>query len=62
MESNRRKLPSNPRETTNIFSNILFTWTVPIFIKGYKKDLEMDDMYAPMTADRSDNLGDRLEK
>lgn len=62
MESNRRKLGNNPREIASALSTFLFTWTVPLFLKGYKKDLELSDMYEPLNCDRSDNLGDRLEK
>lgn len=62
MESGRRKFSSNPRERANILSTLFFTWTIPMFVKGYKKDLEMHDMYQPLTCDRSDSLGDRLEK
>lgn len=62
MESVRRKLLPNPRQTGNIFSKILLTWTIPIFVKGYKNDLNLDDVYQPLTEDRSDDLGDRLEK
>lgn len=62
MESSRRKLPSNPREMASALSAFLFAWTVPLFLKGYKNDLEMNDMYEPLTCDRSERLGDRLEK
>lgn len=62
MESSRRKMMANPRETANILSTIVFGWTVPLFLKGYKKDLDMGDMYQPLTSDRSESLGDRLER
>lgn len=62
MESARRKLPPNPRETANILTRLLFTWTVPMFRRGFRKELEQSDMYAPLHCDRSEKLGDRLEK
>lgn len=62
MESIRRKLSPNPRETANILSRLFFTWTLPMFRKGYNKTLSMDDMYQPLNSDRSKSLGDRLER
>lgn len=62
MESSHRKMLPNPRETANIFSKVLLAWTVPIFVTGYKKDLEMEDLPEPLIEDRSNDLGDRLEK
>lgn len=61
MESFRRKLPPNPREKANILSVLLFTWTLPLFRKGYAKILELEDIFQPLTSDRSESLGDRLE-
>lgn len=52
----------NPRESANILSQLFLTWTIPLFVKGYKKELEMEDVYQPLNEDRSDSLGDRLEK
>lgn len=62
MESSRKELPPNPREKSNIFSTLLFTWTLPLFKKGYTKILELDDIFQPLKCDKSDLLGDRLEK
>lgn len=62
MESTRRKMLPNPRESANILSQLFLTWTIPLFVKGYKKELEMEDVYQPLNEDRSDSLGDRLEK
>lgn len=62
MESARRKLLTNPRETANCLSKIFHTWIVSTFLKGYKRDLSIEDMYQPLNCDRSASLGDRLEK
>lgn len=32
-----------------------------MFRKGYSKTLEVDDLYSPLTKDKSERLGDRLE-
>lgn len=61
MESIQRKLPSNPREKTNFLSILFFTWTIPLFKKGYAKVLQFDDIFQPLKSDKSDVLGDRLE-
>lgn len=61
MEANRRQLPPNPREKTNFLSVLIFAWTLPLFKKGYGKILELEDIFQPLTADKSDSLGDRLE-
>ncbi|XP_031628372.1 multidrug resistance-associated protein 4-like [Contarinia nasturtii] len=61
MESAQQKLPPNPRETANFFSKIFLWWTFPLFRKGYRKILHLDDIYQPLKCDRSELLGDRLE-
>lgn len=62
MESSKRKLDANPKENANILSILLFSWTIPIFKKGYRKVIEIEDIFRPLNEDRSDLLGDRLEK
>lgn len=61
METTKIKLPENPRETAGFFSILFFTWTLPLFKKGYAKILELEDMFRPLNVDRSDQLGNRLE-
>lgn len=61
MESARLNLPVNPREKANVLSKLFFVWTIPIFRKGYTKVLQVEDIYQPLTDDRSEKLGDRLE-
>lgn len=62
MESIKRVLPSNPREKANFFSIIFFSWALPFFKKGYKKILQLEDIFRVLSNDRSEVLGDRLEK
>lgn len=47
---------------THIHCNKLLRWTTRIFIKGYKKDLEVEDLYDPLEEHESGKLGDALEK
>jgi ATP-binding cassette subfamily C (CFTR/MRP) protein 4 len=39
-----------------------YRWTIDIFSKGYRKDLEESDMYNVLEDERTDLLGDNLEK
>lgn len=61
MESNHCQLPPNPRESAHVLSVVFFTWTLPLFKKGYEKILKLGDIFQPLITDRSDTLGDRLE-
>ncbi|XP_050098722.1 probable multidrug resistance-associated protein lethal(2)03659 [Anopheles aquasalis] len=49
-----------PRQKANFLSYIVFGWTIPIFFKGYKKELKTDDLYRPLKEHKSDGLGNRL--
>jgi hypothetical protein len=40
----------------------IFSWLFGTFKKGFKKDLEVDDLYATLVEHRSDYLGDRVER
>ncbi|XP_025156981.1 multidrug resistance-associated protein 4-like isoform X2 [Harpegnathos saltator] len=62
MDSTRTKSRPNPRENANIVSVLLWWWTIDLFRKGYTKSLDMEDLYEPLKEDRSNALGDRLEK
>lgn len=61
MESTTRKLLPNPRQTSNIFSVLFFTWTIPIYRKSFRKQLTIDDVHEPLYKDQSNRLGDRLD-
>lgn len=43
----------------NIFT---FSWGLPIFYKGWKKELDEDDLYKPLKDHESHRLGDKLEE
>lgn len=62
MEAARKKLPPNPRENSSILSILSFAWTLPLFKKGYTKELELDDIFQPIISDKSNLLGQELEK
>uniref|UniRef100_A0AAG5DBA7 Multidrug resistance-associated protein lethal(2)03659 n=1 Tax=Anopheles atroparvus TaxID=41427 RepID=A0AAG5DBA7_ANOAO len=49
-----------PRQKANFLSYIIFGWTLPIFFKGYKKELNTGDLYQPLKEHKSDGLGHRL--
>nr|CAD7398177.1 unnamed protein product [Timema poppensis] len=40
----------------------LLMWTVDLFKKGFKQDLSQDDLFEPLSKDKSQHLGDKLEK
>ncbi|CAH1104965.1 unnamed protein product [Psylliodes chrysocephalus] len=52
----------NPRDSANPLSILFFTYTIELFRKGYRKTLDVDDLYNPIKSDRSTLLGDRLER
>lgn len=62
MESGRRKLANNPRESANWISVLFFGWSIPIFKKSYTDVLHPNDAFEPLDVDRSEMLGNRLER
>ncbi|KAG5878881.1 hypothetical protein JTB14_005772 [Gonioctena quinquepunctata] len=62
METAKEAVNPNPKENAGIFSTLFFGYTFPIFKTGYKKKLEVDDLYNPLKSDRSSVLGDNLER
>ncbi|KAJ4427649.1 hypothetical protein ANN_25297 [Periplaneta americana] len=62
MDSSKKFTNPNPRATANPISVLVFWWIKNLFWKGSKKDLEVEDLYNTMPTDRSEMLGDELEK
>ncbi|XP_018045577.1 PREDICTED: multidrug resistance-associated protein 4-like [Atta colombica] len=62
MDSTKIKSKPNPREKASIVSVLLWWWTISLFKTGYKKALEIEDLFDPLKVDRSTFLGDRLER
>jgi len=52
----------NPRDEASFLSICFFWWMNPLLAKGYKNELEMEDLYAARLEDQSHLLGDKLEK
>ncbi|XP_076243243.1 ATP-binding cassette sub-family C member 4 [Calliopsis andreniformis] len=62
MDSSHVKANPNPRVKANFLSILFWWWTIDLFKTGYRKVLQSDDLYEPLKTDRSNVLGDRLEK
>ncbi|XP_032289762.1 probable multidrug resistance-associated protein lethal(2)03659 [Drosophila virilis] len=54
------ELPTNPRETANPLSSLMFCYTMPTFFKGRKKTLDENDLYKALNEHKSDKLGKKL--
>ncbi|XP_067118442.1 ATP-binding cassette sub-family C member 4-like isoform X1 [Centruroides vittatus] len=52
----------NPYESASVFSRMFYCWLYPLFMKGYKTELEVNDLYQNPKTDCSEKLGDRLQK
>ncbi|XP_054270008.1 probable multidrug resistance-associated protein lethal(2)03659 [Macrosteles quadrilineatus] len=52
----------SPYITANLFSKLTFSWTFKTFWKGYKRDLDSNDLFTPLDEHRSSKLGDCIEK
>ncbi|KAI4497436.1 hypothetical protein M0802_007447 [Mischocyttarus mexicanus] len=50
----------NPREGANPLSALTFAWILRTFWLGYRRDLEVSDLYKPLKEHTSSLLGDKL--
>lgn len=55
-------LPPNPRANANPISKLLFLWILPLFKKGYKKELHAQDLYAVLKEDESERVADKMQR
>ncbi|XP_015593892.1 multidrug resistance-associated protein 4 [Cephus cinctus] len=62
MDIGTRVTKTNPVKQANIINRLFFWWTMPLFWKGAKKDLLVTDLYAPVTSNKSKELGDALQR
>lgn len=62
MDTAKISLKQNPKETANLLSILTHWWTVELFRTGYSKELGIDDLIEPLNNDKSQVLGDRLQR
>ncbi|XP_040888565.1 multidrug resistance-associated protein 4 [Toxotes jaculatrix] len=62
MEKIDKDAKTNPAATAGLLSKIFFWWLNPLFRIGYKRRLEEGDMYEVLEEDRSENLGQDLQR
>ncbi|XP_022602217.1 LOW QUALITY PROTEIN: multidrug resistance-associated protein 4-like [Seriola dumerili] len=62
MERVSKDAKTNPAATAGLLSKIFFWWLNPLFRTGYKRRLEEDDMYEVLVEDRSERLGQDLQR
>ncbi|XP_050471103.1 ATP-binding cassette sub-family C member 4-like isoform X1 [Bombus huntii] len=62
MDSSNSKSKPNPRVKASLLSVLFWWWTIDLFKTGYRKVLQTEDLYSPLKTDKSNYLGDRLEK
>lgn len=62
METVKKKLKENPRDTANIFSVLVFSWVIPLLKDGSLKSLEIEDIFQTRQCDKSKILAKRLQR
>uniref|UniRef100_A0A3Q3W3M0 Cystic fibrosis transmembrane conductance regulator n=1 Tax=Mola mola TaxID=94237 RepID=A0A3Q3W3M0_MOLML len=55
-------MQKSPVEDANFLSKFFFWWTSPLLRKGFRKKLELTDVYKAPSFDLADNLSERLER
>ncbi|XP_058974144.1 ATP-binding cassette sub-family C member 4 isoform X2 [Musca domestica] len=62
MDSSKKPQKENPRRLANIFSHLIFGWSIPMLYKGCRQGLNTDDLTKCLPEDCSEELGDQLER
>lgn len=62
METVKKKLKQNPRDTANIFAVLVFSWVIPLLKEGSSKALEIEDIFQTRRCDKSKILADKLQR
>ncbi|KAB0798125.1 hypothetical protein PPYR_09118 [Photinus pyralis] len=62
MDFSKKYENPSPEVKANPISKLLFCWIIPLFCKGFKKDLEIEDLYNVKKCDISQTLGDTMER
>lgn len=55
-------MQKSPVEDANFLSKFFFWWMSPLLRKGFRKKLELSDVYKAPSFDLADNLSERLER
>uniref|UniRef100_A0A3P8X0T2 Cystic fibrosis transmembrane conductance regulator n=1 Tax=Cynoglossus semilaevis TaxID=244447 RepID=A0A3P8X0T2_CYNSE len=55
-------MQKSPVEDANFLSKFFFWWTSPLLRKGFRKKLDLSDVYKAPSFDLADNLSERLER
>lgn len=55
-------MQKSPVEDANFLSKFFFWWTSPLLRKGFRKKLELSDVYKAPSFDHADHLSERLER
>nr|XP_023023911.1 probable multidrug resistance-associated protein lethal(2)03659 [Leptinotarsa decemlineata] len=61
VKADERYKKKNPYDRANFISKLFFLFTLPYFVKGYKRELTEDDIYSHRYIHDSGKLGERLE-
>lgn len=62
MDSSKKPEKENPRTGASIFSQLFFTWTIPVLFQASRRGLSQEDLTECLKKDHSDKLGDKLEQ
>lgn len=62
MDFSKKPGRENPRKGANFLSQLFIFWTVPLVWRGMKNGLTTKDLTKCLQEDRSDSLGDDLER
>lgn len=55
-------MQKSPVEDANFLSKFFFWWTTPLLRKGFRKKLQLSDVYKAPSFDLADNLSERLDR
>jgi hypothetical protein len=62
MEENPKIIKKSVHGASSFFSRLTFVWIVPLFCKGWKKDLDYEDLDQADPADEVSIWSDKLER
>lgn len=62
MDSSKKPERENPKNGANPISLLFFLWIAPLLLKGTNRGLNTDDLIKCLEEDKSDTLGDDLER